>query len=240
MRKIVAVGDIHGDARKLGNVLAKLRSKVDFRETPFVFLGDNVDGGIQTNEVVDTLILLKEMYPHWTFLYGNHEDLMLNALKIRPSLCQPWIQPDDYYLWYNQGGRETIESYMSGHLMSDYERAIAQPKDFIPPRHVNFLCSMPVVHETTSFLFAHAGLKPHRQMVDQTVFDLIWIRDEFIDSDYDWGKRVVFGHTYHPEPLVHPNKIGIDTMHHGHGVLTAAILDDDTGDVLEFVQSYKT
>lgn len=66
-------------------------------------------------------------------------------------------------------------------------------------------------YETERFIFVHAGLRPGRALTEQQEQDMLWIRDEFLDSDYDWGKTVVFGHTPLPEPLWQPNKIGVDT-----------------------------
>jgi serine/threonine protein phosphatase 1 len=64
---------------------------------------------------------------------------------------------------------------------------------------------------------------------------MLWIRDEFIDSERDWGKRIIFGHTYFRQPLVLPNKIGINTMHRNGGRLSAVLLSDDDPAGFEFV-----
>jgi serine/threonine protein phosphatase 1 len=45
----------------------------------------------------------------------------------------------------------------------------------------------------------------------QNLEDMTWIREPFIYSDYEFGKRVIFGHTPFREPLVLENKIGLDT-----------------------------
>ena len=57
----------------------------------------------------------------------------------------------------------------------------------------------------------HAGFRPGVPLDDQTIEDLTWIRDPFLRSEYDFGKRVIFGHTPFPEPLLMGNKIGLDT-----------------------------
>lgn len=236
MKPIVAVGDIHGDHIKLTKLLAKLTLMVDFETTPLVFLGDTVDGGTDTKKCVQTLMDLQQRFPHWHFLLGNHEDLMLNALGAQKSVCAPYVKPGDYDLWYFQGGKETYHSYLMDSHLSPYERSISQPLDHILPEHIEWLKTLELWHESDKFIFVHAGLKPRTDLRHSAPVDLLWIRDQFIDSSFNWGKRVVFGHTYHQQPVVQDNKIGIDTMHHGHGVLTSAILDDHTGDLLEFVQ----
>jgi serine/threonine protein phosphatase 1 len=56
---------------------------------------------------------------------------------------------------------------------------------------------------------------------------MLWIREPFIYSNFPWEKQVIFGHSAHKEPVVMDNKIGIDTMWHNHGKLTAVELFDD-------------
>jgi serine/threonine protein phosphatase 1 len=76
----------------------------------------------------------------------------------------------------------------------------------------------------------HAGLRNGIPLEKQTADDLVWIREEFIYSEQDFGKRVIFGHTPFVRPLVLPNKIGIDTGAVYGNALTSIILPD-----LEFV-----
>jgi serine/threonine protein phosphatase 1 len=235
--KLVAVGDIHADAGKLFDVINKLVLKVDFDKTTFVFLGDYVDGGTSACTVIDALIDYQSSWPHWKFLMGNHEDMMLSALGVQLSLCRDGgiDYSGDYYLWYNQGGRETLDSYYRSSQLSGYERAISQDLDVIPKEHIKWLRGLELTYATDNHIFVHAGLNPKGS---STVYDMLWIRDQFIRSDLDFGKRVIFGHTHiGKQPLVLPNKIGIDTMHHGHGVLSALIIDEEKKEY-ELVQSY--
>jgi serine/threonine protein phosphatase 1 len=231
---LVAVGDIHAYKAKLDDLMSKLADRVDFSTTPLIFLGDYVDGGPDAKAVVEQLMAWERQYPHWVFLYGNHEDLMLDALVHQ---CKRY---GNYYVWYGQGGKETLDSYFKDAGLSLYEKAISQPRDWIPSTHLTWLADRPFFHETDKFFFVHAGVEPGVDPIMTDVENMIWIRDEFIDSDDDWGKRIVYGHTYNPEPVVQPNKIGIDTMTHSRGHLTAVLLDDSTGDVVDFIQSFET
>ena len=74
-----------------------------------------------------------------------------------------------------------------------------------------FLLPCACITRPTTTSFVHAGLKEALPLEAQLSEDLLWIRDEFIASDHDFGKRVVFGHTPFNNPLVKPNKIGVDT-----------------------------
>ena len=157
-------------------------------------------------------------YPHWVFLKGNHEDLLLDALLFHCRLY------GSYHLWWEQGGQATAQSYRP-HDASASERALMRPCDYIPLAHLVWLAARPLYYATDRYLFVHAGLRPGIPLAQQERRNLLWIRDEFIAAAADFGgKQVVFGHTPLREPLVMPNKIGIDTMGAGRGTLTAVEL----------------
>jgi len=221
MGKLVAVGDIHGHHAELMQLMDTLRREGGLRpeRDTVVFLGDYVDGGPDTRSVVAQLIAWQRQYPHWRFLKGNHEDMMLDALVYN------FRKYGDYYIWWNQGGRATAHSYLPDGA-SDYERAIMQPREYVATDHLEWLHSLPLTYAQDGYIFVHAGFAPRIGLAGQSETDMLWIREAFITSDWDFdGYRVVFGHTPFPEPLVLPNKIGIDTLYHGFGRITAAMLD---------------
>jgi serine/threonine protein phosphatase 1 len=96
-----------------------------------------------------------------------------------------------------------MESYLS--------RRGSQAGPPLPPEHLLFFDRLVTRYESATHYFAHAGMRPGVPLERQKEEDLLWIREDFIDSRHDFGKPVVFGHTAFAEPLVQPNKIGIDT-----------------------------
>lgn len=205
--KIFAISDIHGHYEELMALYKQL--PINPKKDQLILLGDYIDRGPDTNKVVDQLIKWKEKYPHWQFLYGNHEDLMLDALVYGGRIYH------SYDLWWRQGGKQTTMSYVPQDL-TYYEKALVQPEDVIPSEHLEFLMALPRYYETDDYIFVHGGVKPGKTPEETTPYDLIWLRDEFIYSDYDWGKKVIYGHTADDhtgtfEPFVQENKIGIDT-----------------------------
>lgn len=202
--KTFAISDIHGCYDELMALYKKL--PINPEKDRMVFLGDYIDRGPKSREVVQQLMDWKKQYPHWVMLYGNHEDLMLDALMYGGRVY------GSFDLWFNQGGRQTYYSYLPKDL-TRYERAISSIKDTISKEHIEWLASLPRYFEDDKYIFVHGGVKPSKTPADTDPQDLIWIRDEFIDSDYDWGKKVIFGHTpaKNLEPTVMKNKIGIDT-----------------------------
>lgn len=235
--KVVAVGDIHGQKSKLDSLMTKLSTKINFPEVPVIFLGDAVDGGPDTKKVLDQLMEWERQYPHWVFLYGNHEDMLLDAV------CQGSRVYGSFSQWYNHGGAETLQSYLRESGMSlERQQTMSKPelaRYIIPKRHLDWLRDRPYFFETEHFFFVHAGVRPGEHPASTGPFDMIWLRNEFIRSTYEWGKRIIYGHTYSPEPVVRDNKIGIDTMTHSSGDLTAVILDETRPEWYHFIQSDK-
>lgn len=249
--KTWAIGDIHGhfdQFLRLYNTL--LQNGLNPETDVVVFLGDHVDGGPQTKQLVDWLIEHKKKHPHWQMLYGNHEDLMLDALVYNGRIY------NSYDLWWGQGGRETYQSYLPPELTA-YEKAISQVKDHIPVEHLHFLMKLPRYYENDKYFFVHAGIPSKISLDDfkkklddhdeEAMRQAIWIREEFLmNTKKDWGKKVIFGHTIYPYgpylgtdpdngekvhhrgyPHIAPNKIGIDGMAHDMGNLIAVELPDE-------------
>jgi len=191
-KKIFAVGDIHGCYDKLAAMMKILPWNRDAGDL-LLFIGDYIDRGPKSREVVEYLVKLKKAGGDFVFLKGNHEKMLLDY----------YIQQKDQMLYVANGGAETIASYVEG--------GIGRKAFVLPEDHLEFLLSLKLYFETDDYIFVHAGLRDGVALDDQTEEDLLWIREEFIYSAYDWNKRVIFGHTALETPFVTPGKIGIDT-----------------------------
>ncbi len=205
MKKIFAIGDIHGSYDRLKTLMDKI--PIDFSHDTLVFIGDYIDRGPHSVEVVDYLMQLKNRVPGVIFLKGNHEDML-----------DKFINGDDRLTYLLNGGQQTLDSYLTKPVQSDFYP--------IPPDHMDFFKSLRLFYETEEFIFVHAGLRPRVPLESQKPQDLLWIRDKFISTKYDFGKRVIFGHTPLKKPLVEPNKIGIDTGAVYGNALTCVQLPD--------------
>jgi serine/threonine protein phosphatase 1 len=190
MGNIFAIGDIHGSMDKLDDLMGKI--DIDFDRDTLIFLGDYIDRGPSSFEVVSFLITLKDQHENIIFLKGNHEEMLEN-----------YIAGFERFTYLSNGGRQTIDSYMN--------HGYASGKELVPEDHIRFFKGLDLFYQTDNYIFVHAGLREKVALDDQLQDDLLWIRQKFIKSNYDFGKRVIFGHTPLVEPLVQPNKIGIDT-----------------------------
>ena len=192
--KIFVIGDIHGQLRMLENLMARIPWRPE--KDTLVFLGDYVDRGPNPRGVIDYLISLTAEYSKITCVLGNHEGMLLD-----------YLDGINKELYLANGGGSTLRAYerrraFLGNLFIDED---------IPDAHTAFYKSLKPYAETDGYYMIHAGFRPGIPLAGQSTTDMLWIREPFISSTHDFGKRVVFGHTPFQEPLVMDNKIGIDT-----------------------------
>jgi len=205
MNKIFAIGDIHGCFDKLQALMDKI--DIDLGTDTLVFIGDYIDRGKHSFEVVQYLIELKNQYSNIIFLKGNHEEML-----------EKYLSGFDKLMYLVNGGQQALDSYMRNSRLTNGPQ--------IPKEHIDFFNSLVPYYQTDDYIFVHAGLQVKVPLESQHPEDLLWIRSKFIKSDYNFGKQVVFGHTPMPEPLVQPNKIGIDTGAVYGGKLTCVRLPE--------------
>jgi serine/threonine protein phosphatase 1 len=192
MSKIFAIGDIHGCLDKLLALMDLL--DVDWAQDTVIFMGDYVDRGPDSKQVVETVLELRRKHQRIVCLAGNHEKMFLN-----------WLDGREEAFFLSNGGRSTLQSYG---ISPDERNRAAQ----VPPEHLDFFRSLLPYYDTETHLFVHAGVRPGIPMEIQDPHDLIWIRHEFFMSDHGLKKTVVFGHTpFRGEPFVGEKMIGIDT-----------------------------
>ena len=206
---IYAIGDIHGQFYKLVDLLDIINPDKD---DTIVFLGDYIDRGSFSYNVIEHLIAYSETHK-CIFLKGNHEDMFMDYMS--------GINED---VFTRNGGMRTVDTY---HEMGyDIHPRTYYRDRTLPDTHMTFFQQLKVYHETDDYIFVHAGLTPNVPLEQQREDTMLWIRFSFIMSEYDWGKRVIFGHTPDDRVLIEDNKICIDTGAAYGGKLTAIKLPE--------------
>jgi UDP-2,3-diacylglucosamine pyrophosphatase LpxH len=216
------VGDIHGRLDLLERLLGKIHEDVerrDPRKVLLVFVGDLIDRGPNSAEVVERLRTYDHPGVRKVFLLGNHEEVLLRILAGESDLIAKWR-------WF--GGAQCLASYgvdaarLTG--LGD-EESLTLIRQAIPKDHVEFLESFDDSCRFGDYLFVHAGIRPGVEIDQQRQSDLRWIREPFLFDDTDHGFVVVHGHTIRPEVEMRPNRIGIDTGAYRTGVLSALAIE---------------
>jgi serine/threonine protein phosphatase 1 len=223
-QRVYCIGDIHGQA----DLLAQLHEMIMTDAEQFagkktiVYLGDYVDRGDQSRQVIDTLVNQPLAGFECVYLKGNHEQAMLDFIQY-PGAAASWI---------SFGGREALLSYGIPLLHipsnSDIEELSRKLDEKLPDSHRDFMTNTLNSWQYGSYYFVHAGIRPGVPLENQNKEDQLWIRDDFLNSTEDHGAIVVHGHSIKPEPDVRPNRIGIDTGAFSTGVLTCLVLENDT------------
>ena len=226
--RIYAIGDIHGRADLLERMLNRIDA--DLASNPVrigiqVFLGDYIDRGPASREVLDRLVA-RNRSSRSVFLKGNHESYLTGFLTNPPIL-------ED---WQRYGGLETLMSYgitpsINANAATQAQLAAALDQA-LPESHRQFIGKLKSSFTCGDFFFVHAGVRPGIPLTKQREEDLLWIRQDFLLYEEDFSKIVVHGHTPVPQPDVRPNRINIDTGAFATGQLTCLILEDDKVDFI--------
>jgi len=207
-RRIV-IGDVHGHYDTL---IALLESVAPNSDDEVYFLGDLIDRGPKSAEVVD--FVMKNKYH---CLRGNHEEMLLEVVGGQGN-----VTVQLYQSWLHSGGYATVTSYDSK----------------IPQEHIDWIRNLPLYLDLGDVWLVHAGLSPHIPLTQQTAEQFCWIREDFhaMPQPYFPDKLIITGHTItFTFPGIEPGKLaagngwlGIETgTYHQHsGWLTAVDLEN--------------
>ena len=229
-RRVYAIGDIHGRRDLLDTLLDMIvadREKAGAVRPVLIYLGDYVDRGPDSAAVIDRV-----MQPPADFtvlhLIGNHEQMMLDFLAGAGAGLG----------WLMNGGDATLASYGVPVVGEIYRRDELVPlqqalQQRLPADHRRFLNGLSYTHREGDYLFVHAGIRPGVPLGQQDEEDLIWIREEFLDSTLDHGAVVVHGHSIRSKVEMRKNRIGLDTGAFASGTLTCLVLQDDKRSLLQ-------
>jgi serine/threonine protein phosphatase 1 len=206
------------------------RIDVDLASNPVrvgieVFLGDYIDRGPASREVLDRLVARDRSFQS-VFLKGNHENYLTEFLT-NPSILEDW---------QHYGGLETLMSYgitpsINANAATQVQLSAALDQ-VLPESHRQFIGKLKPSFTCGDFFFVHAGVRPGIALTKQREEDLLWIRQDFLLYEEDFSKIVVHGHTPVPQPDIRPNRINIDTGAFATGQLTCLRLENDKVDFI--------
>ena len=197
-----AVPDLHGRYDLLQAALAAIDDRA--ASGTVVFLGDYVDRGPASADILERLMAGPPDGWRWVCLKGNHEAMMTLALR----------NPDRLDWWVENGGAATIDSYEGRH-----ERVAG---------HLPWIEALPTIHVDAHRVFVHAGVDcavPLDQQSDKT---LLWKRYPCDMAEGHAGRHVVHGHHPDPDgPLCLAGRSALDCMAWRTGRLAVGVFDDD-------------
>lgn len=221
-RRVYAIGDIHGRADLFRELLSAIVEDHEKRspceDLRLVLLGDLIDRGPDSAEVVDMAMALADQWHGFTCLKGNHEEIFVEAFL-----------GHDYALRFFRGmGRDTMLSYgITPEEIDAPDDAVLHEAilTHVPEAHRDFIRELPSTEVIGDYLFVHAGIKPGVALAEQQGDDLLWIREEFLNSAAAHPHMVVHGHSISEFVDEQANRIGIDTGAYASDRLTAIGLE---------------
>ena len=198
------IPDIHGRDDLLGRALADISAHAGGEGGVIVAIGDYVDKGPHSREVVERLRVGIAGW-HLVALKGNHDAMMVAGLR----------DPAKLAAWMEKGGDTALASY-------------GGEPSAVPEAHIAWLDQLRLMHVDTHRLYVHAGVDPELPLAQQNEATLLWKR---YPKGYSGGfgeRHVVHGHDNDPEgPLLYEGRSNLDTLAWRTGRLTVGVFDDD-------------
>jgi serine/threonine protein phosphatase 1 len=200
-----AVADLHGRFDLLAKALEAIGAYAGADDkTRVVFLGDYIDRGPESLQILQRLRAGPPAGVIWTCLKGNHEDMMAQAAR-DPSLM-PW--------WIRNGGDATLASY--------------QGTGISPGGDLAWIENLPFLYVDQHRVFVHAGVDPALPLAAQNEKVLMTKRYASGFPDGHGHRHVVHGHSPHEEgPLLYPGRTALDTLAWRTGRLVVAVFDNE-------------
>ncbi|MBN8808418.1 MAG: serine/threonine protein phosphatase [Sphingomonas sp.] len=228
--RVYAIGDIHGEAGLLRELLKAIEEDSGAQFDAFItliLLGDIIDRGNDAAALVATFAHLK--LAQVIVIRGNHEDALAQAYRGNDEVLDAWMP---------FGAITTLKGFGITLREVDATNAVFSNalRSRIDSNLIEWIEGLPTSWECGDYYFTHAGIRPGVELKDQDDADLLWIREPFLSSKRNHGKVIVHGHTVEVGvPTLGSNRIGIDTGAHEHGVLTALGLEGDRQWLLQAV-----
>jgi serine/threonine protein phosphatase 1 len=199
-----AVADLHGRFDLLAKALEAIDAYGAGAKTSVVFLGDYIDRGPESCQVIERLRDGPSADAVWIYLKGNHEDMMAQAGR-DPSLM-PW--------WIRNGGVETLASYHGSGIS--------------PGDHLAWVENLPCIHVDRHRVFVHAGVDPAVPLSAQNDKVLMMKRYPHGVAEGHGHHHVVHGHHPHEDgPLLYAGRTALDTLAWRTGRLVVGVFDNE-------------
>ncbi len=233
MKRLIAVGDIHGQRKLLDDLLEQIQPT---DQDQFVFLGDYIDRGPDSKAVIELLIDFQLIYPQTVFLRGNHEQMFLDSLiscgviegqrlqEISWRWGREMMRDTDVACFKRNGGDKTLADYGVEIVRDSATEHDFWPKYImlgeLPQTHLEFLQATRLYYQYDNFTFVHAGYfslpaadrdagETIAEQAENDPYILLWERDSDPGQD---GETVVVGHSpVKGKPYVEQGRINLDT-----------------------------
>lgn len=229
------IADLHGRYDLLIKAVEAIEyDSANSMDTRIITLGDYIDRGPQSKEIIEYLI---NRGINWTCLQGNHEAMMVET--IRKPLDPDW--------WLGNGGNTTMKSYGSEVKVSPYYGIppVGWDPHVVYPSHVDWIANLPLYYETEKHVFVHAGVpQPEGSLEEQSKYtgshgerEMQWMLHYKGETGNYKGKMIVHGHhQFRDGPHEWENRTNLDTFAWNTGRLVVGVFDDTQSKALRYLE----
>lgn len=218
------IGDIHGCYDKMVSLLDNIDAHAEIhcpQGYTVVFLGDLIDRGPQSKEVVEHLMGFDKRGIKTVFLMGNHEEVFLDVLSGDARKLTAW---------FDFGGRDCLRSYgvdNLGEIHMNPDSLLYRAQNKVPQAHIDFIQGFENYFVFGDYICVHAGLRPGKPLEQQSVRDMRWIRKSFLEHTKPGRYKIVHGHSIVESAADFGNRIAVDTGGYDGGPLSAVFLQGE-------------
>jgi serine/threonine protein phosphatase 1 len=172
------IPDIHGCAKTL-KILLENMLKVN-KDDELFFLGDYIDRGPNSKEVIDYLMRLQESGQKMHCLRGNHEEYCIKVWEEDQKFHL--FKSDTQKLWENVGATETYKSFGG-----------KRPRD-ISAQYIEWMKKLDYYYELEDYILVHAGMNFKTENPFQDLHSMVSVRNFKVDYSKTGGRRIIHGH----------------------------------------------
>ena len=225
---IFVIGDIHGCLNELVSIHQKILSYEKYKkeEDLIIYLGDYIDRGPKSKQVVDEIIEFKNKGFKTYFLMGNHDEMMIDFLLNKINNLKNWLNfgADQTFRSYDIEVVEFIKDGFDDYIIDKLREILIEK---LGNNHINFFTNLKLKFSVSQYLFVHAGIDPIKNFAEQTKKDYLWSRSsDFFHKDFKAEKIIVHGHTPEKDIIDLPGRINVDTGCYFSGKLSCVCLSD--------------
>ena len=226
---LFAIGDIHGCLGELTSLHKKILShdKFDVKNDLIIYLGDYIDRGRNSKEVINQILKLNDNNIKTINLMGNHDEFMIDFLFNKKNNLKSWLNfgADQTFRSYNIEIVDFIKDGFEDDVINKLRETLFKKME---ESHINFFKTLQLSYSTEKYLFVHAGIDPEKKLSEQTRKDYLWSRSsEFFKKNFKAQKIIVHGHTPEESIVNDEYRINADSGCYFSGKLSSVCLRDD-------------
>tara|TARA_A100000164_G_C21927259_1_gene783754 strand:- start:2292 stop:3005 length:714 start_codon:yes stop_codon:yes gene_type:complete len=223
-----AIGDIHGCLSQLTSLHKNILNydKFNPKNDLLIYLGDYIDRGKYSKDVIDQILKLKNNNIKTINLMGNHDEFMIDFILNKKNNIKNWVNfgADQTFRSYGVEVVEYIKDGFDDEVVDKLRNTLLNKMD---NTHLDFFKNLEISYSSENYLFVHAGIDPDKKLSEQSEKDYLWSRSEkFFSKDFKSEKIIVHGHTPEENIINDAFRINIDSGCYFSGKLSCACLSD--------------